>query len=105
MNRKITALVAAVLSVIVLVSVALNYETLYITYIELESPDSINILFLTKNGKILNNVSVSLFAFYPTSSGTVIKKILTVHDAGVVKIPLSNLTDYALHWEKHYGDK
>ena len=105
MNRKITALVAVVLSVVVLVSVALNYERLYITYIELESPDSINIIFLTKNGEVLNNVSVTLYAFYPTSNGTVIKKILTVHDTGVVKIPLSNLTDYALHWEKHYGDK
>ena len=105
MNRKIIALVAAVLSIIVIATVVLNYEALYIAYIKLESPDSINVIFLTKNGEVLNNVSVSLFAFYPTSNGTVIKELLTVHDTGLVKIPLSNLTDYARHWEKHYGDK
>ena len=102
MNTKV---VAVVMSVIVLVTVLTNYEALYVDYVALTNPHSINIIFLTKKGEMLNNVSVTLFAFYPTSNGTVIKKILSVHDTGVVKIPLSNLTGYALHWEKHYGDK
>ena len=105
MNHKVIAIVAIVISTIVLVSVLPNQEALYIDYVALANPHSINIIFLTKNGKILSNVSVSLFAFYPTSNGTVIKELLTVHDTGLVKIPLSNLTDYARHWEKHYGDK
>lgn len=103
MNRK-AIVIAGILTSVAVVLVALNFQELYIDYIRLTNPNSINIIFLTKTGKILSNVSVSLFAFYPTSNGTVVKRILVANDTGLVKLPLSDLTDYARHWIKHYGD-
>ncbi|MUM63761.1 hypothetical protein D1867_00515 [Acidianus infernus] len=98
------ALIAIVLTTVVLA----NYDTLYILYIKFTDPNDINIVFFAYTGNkltLLQNVSVTIFAFYPTANGTVIKKIETAINVGYVRIPLNNLTEIAEHWIKHYGYK
>ena len=59
--------------------------------------------FITRHGKLIQNVSVSLFAFYPTPNGTVIKEIYHGHNLKYLSIPVSNLTWYAKQWLDTYN--
>ena len=96
------AIAAAVLTVIVIFSL-LNYSTLPRLYTKYFDPHHINIFFVTRHGKLIQNVSVSLFAFYPTSHGTVIRKIYQGFNLKFLSIPVSNLTWYANQWLKTYN--
>jgi len=102
MKRTYYLVIAAVLTVIVIFSM-LNYTTLLVLYTKYVDPGHINVFFITKNGKLIQNVSVSLFAFYPTSNGTVIKQIYHGDNLKYLSIPVSNLTGYAKHWLNTYN--
>ena len=103
MKRKYyLIIVAAVLTAIVIFSM-LNYSILLILYVKYFDPHNINVFFITKNGKLIQNVSVSLFAFYPTSRGTVIREIYHGHNLKYLSIPVSNLTWYANQWLGTYN--
>jgi len=96
------AIAAAVLVAIVIFSV-LNYSSLLVLYAQYSNSHNINVFFVTRNGKLIQNVSVSLFAFYPTPNGTVIKEIYHGHNLKYLSIPVSNLTGYAKHWLNTYN--
>jgi len=81
----------------------LSYSSLLVFYVNHFDPHTINAFFITRNGKSIQNVSISLFAFYPTSHGTVIRKIYQGSNLKSLSIPLSNLTSYADHWLKTYN--
>jgi len=103
MKRKYYLIIAtAVLATIVVLSM-LNYTTLQILYAEYSNPHNINVFFITRHGKLIQNVSVSLFAFYPTPNGTVIKEIYHGHNLKYLSIPVSNLTWYAKQWLGTYN--
>jgi len=96
------AIAAVVLAAIVIFSM-LNYTTLLVLYTKYVDPDHVNVFFITRHGKLIQNVSVSLFAFYPTPNGTVIKEIYHGHNLKFLSIPISNLTRYAKHWLNTYN--
>jgi len=96
------AITAVILTVIVIFSM-LNYSALLIFYVKYFDPHYINIFFITRHGKLIQNVSVSLFAFYPTPNGTVIKQIYQGFNLTYLSIPVSNLTWYAEEWLNTYN--
>ncbi|MCH4816304.1 MAG: hypothetical protein QXY87_10765 [Saccharolobus sp.] len=102
MNKKYYIVIASVISVTIVLLALLNFNTVIFLYTKYFDPHSIDVFFF-KGSKMLTNVSVSLFAFYPTKNGTVFKKIYQGFNLKYFSIPLSNLTDYAGHWIKHYG--
>ena len=81
----------------------LNYSTLLILYAKYFDPHHINVFFVTRHEKLIQNVSVSLFAFYPTPNGTVIKQIYQGYNLTHLSIPVSSLTWYAKYWLKAYN--
>ncbi|BDB98205.1 hypothetical protein [Saccharolobus caldissimus] len=106
-RTKIVIVSALILIVIIILTIVINnYNTLYILYVKYTNPKDINVIFFKYSPNkltLLQNVSVSIFAFYPTTNGTVIRRILVANDTSYVKIPLSNLTIIVKHWIKHYG--
>ena len=99
------AIAAAILTAIVIFSM-LNYTALHILYLEHSNShniNDINVFFITRHGKLIQNVSVSLFAFYPTSNGTVIKQIYQGFNLTYLSIPVSNLTWHAKYWLGTYN--
>jgi len=103
MKRRYYLIIAtAVLATIVVLSM-LNYTALQILYAEYSNSHNINVFFITRHGKLIQNVSVSLFAFYPTPNGTVIKEIYYGHNLKYLSIPVSNLTWYAKQWLGTYN--
>ncbi|BFH74189.1 hypothetical protein SJAV_21330 [Sulfurisphaera javensis] len=93
---KRNAVILIILSIILTSIIAYEAYTINETF-----SHSVNIFFL-RNNQLLQGVSVTLFAFYPTSHGTVIKKIYQARNVKYVTLPLSNLTSYAEHWIKYY---
>ena len=102
MKRIYYLAIAAVLTAIVIFSM-LNYTTLLVLYTKYIDPHHINVFFITRHGKLIQNVSVSLFAFYPTSNGTVIKQIYQGFNLTYLSIPVSNLTWHAKQWLGTYN--
>ncbi|BAB66028.1 hypothetical protein [Sulfurisphaera tokodaii] len=107
-RTKIVMVSSLILIFIIILTIVIvnNYNTIYTLYVKYTDPKAINVIFFKYSHNkltLLQNVSVSIFAFYPTSNGTVIRRILVENDTGYVKIPLSSLTIIAEHWIKHYG--
>ncbi|AWR96133.1 hypothetical protein DFR86_00255 [Acidianus sulfidivorans JP7] len=102
MNKKYYIVIASVVLVTIVLLALLNFNTIIFLDAKYLVPHSINVFFF-KGTKMITNVSVSLFAFWPTSNGTVFKKIYQGHNLEYISIPLSNLTDYVKHWIKHYN--
>ena len=96
------AIAAVVLAAIVIFSL-LSYSVLLILYAKYFDSHNINVFFITPQGKLIQNVSVSLFAFYPTPNGTVIKQIYQRYNLKYLSIPVSNLTWYAKYWLGTYN--
>ena len=96
------AIATAVLVAIVIFSL-LNYTALLFLYVKYFESHNINVFFITPQEKLIQNVSVSLFAFYPTPNGTVIKKIYQGFNLKYLSVPVSNLTLYAKQWLKTYN--
>jgi len=103
MKRTYYLTIAAVILVVIAIFSLLNYTVLLILYTKYFNTHNINVFFITRHGKLIQNVSVSLFAFYPTSNGTAIKDIYYGHNLKYLSIPVSNLTGYAKHWLKTYN--
>ncbi|BFH73513.1 hypothetical protein SJAV_14570 [Sulfurisphaera javensis] len=102
MRRKgILIMLALLVSFIVMISL-LYYPEIDLVISKYLDPPVIKVYF-AKGLQFIRNVSVSLYAFYPTSNGTVITKIFQGNNLKCLIIPLSNLTTYAKHWIKHYG--
>ena len=102
MKKTYYLIIAVILAIIAILSL-LSYSSLEVLFVKYFDSNSINVFFISRNGKLIQNVSVSLFAFYPTSRGTVIRKIYQGSDLKFLSIPLSNLTWYADQWLKTYN--
>ena len=96
-------IVVSIALVTIVIFSLLGYSSLLVLYVKYYDPHSINVFFTSRNDKLIQNISVSLFAFYPTSHGTIIRKIYQGHNLKFLLIPLSNLTWYADYWLKTYN--
>ena len=93
--KKTYYLIAVVILIAIAVLSLLNYTVLLVAYAKYFEPHNINIFFLNSQGKLLQNVSVTLFIFYPTSNGTAINQIYQGYNLRYLSIPISKLTKYA----------
>ena len=80
----------------------LYYPSLLMLYLKYFSPNTINIFFFNGNN-FISNVSVSLYAFYPSSQGTIIQKIYQGNNLKYLLLPNSYLTNITTSWISYYN--
>ena len=94
-------LIVIILGILIFFGV-IYYPSLLILYFKYFSPNTINVFFFNGNN-FISNVSISLYAFYPSPQGTIIQKIYQGEDLKYLSLPASNLTIIADDWISYYN--